>query len=82
RGDADRDGELSISDPVATLQSLFVGGAPLTCSDAADTNDDGRLDITDAIYTLNFLFLGGVAPLPPYPAPGPDPSDDPLSCES
>lgn len=83
RGDATGDGEVNITDPIATLSFLFTGGAPLGCEDAGDANDDGRLDISDAVTTLNYLFLGGAS----IPAPGPsacgeDPSDDDLTCDA
>ena len=79
RGDSNFDGGVDISDPVATLNFLFLGGPSASCPDAADANDDGNFDISDASYALNFLFLGGPAP----PAPGqvtcgPDPTDDML----
>jgi hypothetical protein len=68
----------------ATIEhSLFQGGTPPTCLDAADTDDSGTLQITDAIALLNALFLG--APPPPPPGPercGTDPSADALDCSS
>jgi hypothetical protein len=82
RGDADSSGELNITDPVALLGFLFLGGARPRCFDAADADDSGDLSITDPIRILGFLFLGGAAP----PAPGPqqcgsDPTPDGLeSC--
>ena len=45
-------------------------------------DDDGTLAITDAIRVLSFLFTGGPPPAPPYPAAGPDPTDDALGCET
>lgn len=56
RGDSNVDGKLDISDPIATLGSLFLEGTPALCPDAADANDDGRVDISDPILTLGFLF--------------------------
>lgn len=81
RGDANGDSILDLSDPIATLEFLFGGGAEPGCNDAADTNDSGEVDLSDAAYALGFLFLGGPAP----PAPGPstcgwDPTRDALSC--
>ena len=43
--------------------------------EAADANSDGNNDLADAIYTLNYLFNAGTAPLAPFDAPGPDPSN-------
>ncbi len=64
RGDVDRDGEHTISDPIAILQYLFRGGAPLACLEGADADDDGRVVLSDAVYLLDYLFRGG-ASLPP-----------------
>ena len=81
RGDANRDGNLDISDPLTLLQHLFVTG-PLGCQDAADANDDGALDISDAIGMIDAIF--GAAPLPGSPtlgACGIDPTfGDTLTC--
>ena len=80
RGDADGDGDLLITDAIATLGSLFAGSPGLDCLDAADTNDDGAVDLSDAVYGLSFLFLGGMLIPPPYPLPGTDWSEDTLGC--
>jgi hypothetical protein len=81
RGEANADGILDISDPVATLGNLFLGTGDLPCLDAADADDSGALDVTDAIYSLNFLFTGGPAPAAPFGACGADPSEDALKCD-
>lgn len=84
RGDADGDGDLTLSDSVQTLNRLFNGGAAFQCPDAADANDDGQVNVSDAVYTLRFLFLGGPQP----PSPGieecdVDPTEDSLgTCET
>jgi hypothetical protein len=79
RGDADSNGNVNITDPIFTLNSLFAGAGALSCPDAADSDDTGEVNITDAVYTLNALFQGGLAP--PSPGPdgcGPDPTPDDL----
>ncbi len=80
RADANADGEVDVSDPVATLDFLFLGGGPLECAKAVDANDDGGLDLSDAVYSLAFLFLGGSAPPAPFDACGSDPTPDALEC--
>ena len=81
RGDSNADGTVDISDAIATLGHLFLGGLPLRCSDAADANDDGQVDMSDAISILDFLFRGSSgAPSRPFPEPGLDPTGDDLSC--
>jgi len=67
RCDTDADGELRITDAVATLHALFAGGPPAECPEAADCNDSGEVDIADAIYTLEYLFNRGPAPPEPFP---------------
>lgn len=98
RGDSNADGKLDLSDSVATLNYLFIGGAEPTCLDASDANDDEKVDISDGIYTLTFLFLGG-DPIPsptslcyqscgldftpPAPAPGTiEPAGSIVSCKA
>ena len=81
RGDANGDGQLDMSDGIATLGFLFLGGLPPGCDDAADADDSGEIEITDAIYSFSYLFIGGPAP----PAPGPftcgfDPTSDGIFC--
>jgi hypothetical protein len=83
RGDSNLDEEVNISDPILTLQHLFVGGLqPHACRDAMDTNDDRFLDVSDAIAVLNYLFLGAKPPHPPFPDCGLDPTTagDHLCC--
>ena len=79
RGDANRDGALDLSDPIAILFLLFAAET-LPCAEAADANDDGRLDISDPIFLLRYLFLGGERPPEPFLKPGPDPTPDALGC--
>jgi len=81
RGNANGDTTMDITDPIVTLNFLFLGGEGLTCLDAADGNNDGAVDVTDAIYVLNFLFLGGATIPRPYPACGFDEGEiDDLGC--
>jgi hypothetical protein len=70
--DFNADGNFDLSDPVALLNHLFLGGAAPPCGDQTlahpanvallDANADGRLDLSDAVFDLAFLFLGGPAP--------------------
>jgi IPT/TIG domain-containing protein len=69
RGDANLDGSVDISDPVAILFHLFAG-VPRTCLAAMDTNSSGVVDISDVTFILTALFLGGAAPSAPYPSRG------------
>jgi hypothetical protein len=80
RGDSNGDWTVDISDPVSTLNTLFLGAAGTACPDAADSNDDGKADISDAIHTLGFLYIGEAPMPPPYPEAGTDPTADELRC--
>lgn len=72
-GDFNQDGKLDLSDPVALLGSLFLGGESPPCGERQlgdpgnltllDGNGDGKVDLSDAVYTLQFLFLGGPPPV-------------------
>lgn len=71
-GDMNKDAGLDISDPVAILNHLFLGGAAPYCGDGTigdpanvallDANGDSGIDLSDPVYLLNFLFLGGNKP--------------------
>lgn len=82
RGDADDDGALTLADAIRIVNWLFSNGPAPPCEAAADANDDGTVDLSDAIFILQNRFLGGPQPPPPYPACGPDPTSDSLSCNS
>lgn len=81
RGNSNLDGTVNITDPIFTLNYLFLGTSTVTCLDAADANDDGQVNITDPIYVLGYLFLGS-DPIPsPFPTCGLDPGpEDGLGC--
>ena len=82
RGDVDESGDLSLTDPLRILRSLFLGESTLVrCDDAADTDDDGSVQISDAILLLSHLFRGGPAPATPTGKCREDPTADDLSCE-
>jgi hypothetical protein len=81
RGDADRDGRVTLMDPFFLLDALFAGIGEIRCGDAADVNDDGTLGISDATLLLEWIFGEGRPPPPPFPAPGRDPTPDGLGCD-
>ncbi len=80
RGDGDGDKTVSITDAIAVLNYLFLGGLAPPCPDAADADDNGDVNITDPVVILGRLFLGRAPLPPPYPAEGPDPTRDSLYC--
>lgn len=61
RGDVNGDQVIDLSDPLALLIYLFLGGT-LVCNHNSDINWDGKTDLSDAVYLLKFLFQGGEEP--------------------
>lgn len=80
RGDASGDGQVEMSDAIAIITLLFVGGIAPSCYDALDANDDGQVDVSDAVFDLLHLFTGSVSLPAPYPVKGPDRTEDELRC--
>jgi hypothetical protein len=81
RGDCNGDNGTNIVDAIYELAYMFAGGQIPPCFSACDVNDDGGLNIVDAVSLLNYLFVAG-SPVPPapFPASGPDPTPDTLTC--
>ena len=83
RGDVVPDGIVTITDPIAFLEVLFLGVGTLPCQDAADTDDSGDLALNDVIVALSALFAGqGPLAAPGMDDCGVDPTSDNLSCLS
>lgn len=87
RGDPNGSGSTDISDGIAILGHLFLGGEPPGCIESADANNDGTVDISDGVAILSFLFTGGQSLAPPGATdaecgPDPDPPGSPgdLGC--
>jgi len=81
RSDANADGLQDISDPITMLSFLF-SSMPVPCLASLDCNADDLVDIADPVSLLGILFGGGSPPSAPYPDCGPDPSANPLPCDS
>jgi len=72
RGDVNGDGRVDVTDVIAALNYLFVGGDSIVCAQAAVASSPGAvLHVTEPIYVLQFLFGGGPPPATPYPTCGP-----------
>ena len=83
RSDFNGDGKIDITNSTHLLGYLFHGLDSGGCLDAGDFNDDGQVDIDDPIYCLKFLFyFGELAPRPPFPSCGEDPTADAIGCEA
>lgn len=63
-GDANKDGEVNIADPIYLLNSLF--GSNTLYPIYSDANGDGLIDISDAVSLLQYLFMGGEKPADIY----------------
>lgn len=61
-GDANRDGNVSVSDVVYLINYLFKGGPAPNPLNIADANCDGDISVSDAVYLINYLFKGGPPP--------------------
>ncbi len=61
---------VDISDPVCTLEWLFLGSEAPGCIAVTNVDGIGQVNITDPIYLLTHLFLGGPPPADPFPACG------------
>ena len=81
RGDSTADGAFDISDPILTLQHLFVSPTA-TCEVALDSNDDESLGLGDPLHSLMALFANGPLPAEPFVSCGTDPTPGPLGCAS
>ena len=71
RGDSNLDGEMDHSDPISTLNSLYICRCEPPCPAASDYDGDGEIVIADAIRMLGVLFLG---------QPRPDRADERVVC--
>jgi len=60
-GDANGDGNTTVSDVVYLINYLFKGGLPPTPDPvkSGDANGDGSITISDVVYLINYLFKGG-----------------------
>lgn len=79
RGDVNGDEDVSMSDAVALLNWLFLGGKQPGCDEQADINGSGEISLADAVYELQWEFAGGAPPPAPFPDCGPDSAN--LGCE-
>ncbi len=69
RGNCNADTRVDISDAVAILLFLFLGGEPPSCVDGCDVNGDTAVQVSDAVALLGYLFSPGGFAIP-SPSPG------------
>lgn len=85
RGDANRDGTVSISDSATISNWLFksagTDGPIVPCLEACDVNDDDQINIGDQVFLLNSLFWRSGPVFPePFPMAAVDDRPGSLSC--
>jgi hypothetical protein len=61
-GDANADGNTSVSDVVYLINYLFKGGVEPWMA-YSDANGDTKLSVSDVVYLINYLFKGGSPPV-------------------
>jgi hypothetical protein len=61
-GDANNDGTVNVSDAVAIINYVFVGGDPPLPLEAGDVNCDETCNVSDAVWIINYVFVGGNSP--------------------
>jgi hypothetical protein len=61
-GDANADEVVNVSDAVAIINYVFVGGDPPDPIESGDCNCDGTCNVSDAVWIINFVFAGGNEP--------------------
>ncbi len=62
RGDANADGNVSLSDIVYLINYLFKHGPVPEPIQKGDTNCDGNVSLSDIVYLINYLFKSGPPP--------------------
>ncbi len=81
RGDVNMSHKVDLADYITLVGYIYKDGTPPDCLDTADIDDNGRIEFVDLVVLLDYIFRGKMAPKPPFPNPGPDPTDDPVTCE-
>ncbi len=61
-GDANEDGELTLSDPIEMVRILYRGVPMLTPRRLLDLNCDGFFDLADLVILINVLYRQAAAP--------------------
>jgi len=61
-GDANCDGVVDVSDPLAIINYIFLGDSICNLK-AANVNGDCTVDISDAVWLINYIFVGGPPPM-------------------
>ena len=82
RGDVNADGEIDVSDPIASLLFQFLGTFHPPCVEALDFDNNGEVELTDAVAELMYLFGVGPPPAGPFGGCGKDHDMESVDCAS
>lgn len=61
-GDADRNGNITISDAVYLINYIFIDGTAPNPLRVGDVNCNGIVSVPDVVYLINYIFAGGDPP--------------------
>ncbi|MBD3217570.1 MAG: hypothetical protein GF310_04785 [candidate division Zixibacteria bacterium] len=61
-GDAQHDGRVNISDAVAIINYVFIGGDAPDPFYSGEVNCDWAVNVSDAVWLINYIFMGGTTP--------------------
>ncbi len=75
RCDSNGDGTNDLTDPIFSLNYLFLAGPRPACAASLNCDSSTEVDLTDPVYNLNFMFLAGPPPAAPYPSCDFEPDD-------
>lgn len=64
QGDADNNGQYSITDAVFVINYIFGDGPPPATVAHGDADCNGAISITDSVFIINYIFGGGPPPCP------------------
>lgn len=69
-GDANADGNISLSDPIRIANYIFSNGPQPKPMEAGDCNCDTKISLSDVIYLAKYILQGGPPPCSAKPSSG------------
>ncbi len=56
QNDVNNDGRINVSDIVALISYIFLGGEAIECLEQGDCNSNGRIEISDVVCLIDVIF--------------------------